>query len=294
VAEALWAVIPVFNRKAETLACLERLAQLKGEAPGLRVVVADDGSTDGTAEAVRAAYPDTVLVTGRGDWWWTGGMRAGVDEALRQGAAAILSLNDDTLIQPGTLGRLLDLASQGPKRLVSALGMHADGEVIESGYRWVGLKGWTAEHRLASWAERLRDPYQTVAAAGACILIPAAAFAAVGNYTQALPHYHSDLEFCVRCTRAGFEVWVDPQAKLIIHKNLKNADLLGGQLSWQRLRWMFRYPSGAYHPAIVFAFYTRTHPWGRVAGAFYALFFLAKLGVQLGLNVLGLGRKMRA
>jgi len=41
---------------------------------------------------------------------------------LRQGAAAILSLNDDTLIQPGTLASLLDLASQGPKRLVSAAG----------------------------------------------------------------------------------------------------------------------------------------------------------------------------
>jgi len=77
VPEALWAVIPVFNRKAETLACLERLVQLKGEAPGLRVVIADDGSTDGTAEAVRAAYPDTVLVTAAG----TGGGRAACGRA---------------------------------------------------------------------------------------------------------------------------------------------------------------------------------------------------------------------
>jgi glycosyltransferase involved in cell wall biosynthesis/GT2 family glycosyltransferase len=237
-------VIPVFNRKAETLACLGRLEQLKAEAPGLRVVVADDGSTDGTAEAVRAAYPDVALVSGQGDWWWTGGMRAGVAEALRQGTTAILSLNDDTLIQPGSLAALLALAEGHPRRLVSALSMHADGEVIESGYRWAGLKGWTAEHRLPGWEERRRAPYATTAVAGACVLIPAAAFAAVGSYAEALPHYHSNLELCVRCSRAGFEVLVEPKAQLHIQKNLKNADLLAGKLSWQRLRWMFRYPSG--------------------------------------------------
>jgi GT2 family glycosyltransferase len=290
----LWAVIPVHNRKDETLACLGRLRELKPEAPELEVILADDGSTDGTAEAVRAAYPDTVIVSGPGDWWWTGGMRAGVDEALRRGARFILSLNDDTLIQPGTLTRLKTLAAAGPRRLVSALGVHAGGDVVEPGYRWAFLKGWTAETRLKGWEQRRQEPYRTGGLPGACVLIPAAAFSEVGNYASALPHYHADLEFSVRCARAGYELWVDPQALLVIQKNLRNADLLGGELSLKRLRWMLSWPGGAYHPGIVLAFYTRTHPWGRLAGALYSVFFLAKCALQVALNALGLGRRLRA
>ena len=290
---SVWAVIPVFNRKAETLACLERLKALSAEAPGLRVVIADDGSSDGMADAVRASFPETVIVTGKGDWWWTGGMRAGVAEALRQGATAILSLNDDTLIQAGGLARLLALAEREPRSLVSAQGQHPDGELIESGYRWAGWKGWTSEHRLPEW-KAPQEPYASSAVAGACVLIPAAAFNEVGSYATALPHYHADLEFCVRCGRAGFKVLVEPRAKLVIQKNVKNADLLSGKISWQRLRWMFRYPSGAYSPRIVFAFYTRTHPWGCFAGALFAAFVLAKSLIQLALNAVGLGRSLRA
>lgn len=289
----LWAVIPVFNRKAETLACLERLQQLRTEAPGLRVVIADDGSTDGTAEAVRSAYPETLVVGGRGDWWWTGGMRAGVEAALAQGAEAILSLNDDTLLEAGSLARLLRAACAEPQRLWAPLGLGADGQVVESGYQWEAMRGWTSEHRLSGWDARPQGAYATGALAGACVLIPAAAFAAVGSYDQALPHYHADLEFCVRCARAGFGSSVEPEARLQIKANLKNSDLKGARASWASARWMFSYPSGAYHPRVLFRFYTRTHPWGWAAGAFFAGFVLAKAVLLLALNVSGLSRGER-
>jgi len=97
----------------------------------------------------------------------------------------------------------------------------------------------------------------------------------------------------VRCARAGFEVWVDPQAKLIIHKNLKNADVLGGQLSWQRLRWMFRYPSGpTIRPSSSPS--TRDPSLGPGGRGFLRALLPGKLGVQLLLNLLGLGRRLRA
>jgi GT2 family glycosyltransferase len=284
----LWVVIPVFNRKAETLACLQRLQELRLEAPGLKVLVADDASQDGTAEAVRQAYPDTVIVSGPGDWWWTGGMKAGVEAALAAGADAILSLNDDTLLQPGSLARICALAQKEPRALVSALGVNPAGEVYESGYRWSGIKGWTPEHRLGGWAQKKSQAYLTEAVAGACVLIPAAVFREAGPYAaEKLPHYHADLEICVRARRAGFQVWVDPGAVLVIKPNLKNVHLMSGDITRRRLGWMFSWPGGIYHPRVVLAFYQTTHPWGPVAGFVYGIYAFLKLGLQLLFNGLG-------
>jgi GT2 family glycosyltransferase len=291
----LWAVIPVFNRRVETLACLQRLQDLKREAPGLRVLVADDASTDGTAEAIRQGFPDTVIITGPGDWWWTGGMAAGVEAALKAGADAILSLNDDTLLQAGALARLCALAMQEPGALISALGVDPAGAVYESGYRWVGLKGWTAEHRLSSWQQKKSLVYETGAVAGACVLIPAAVFRELGPYAAAsLPHYHADLEICVRAARAGFKILVDPQAQLVIKPNVKNVHLMRGDVTRLRLRQMFSWPGGIYHPRVVLAFYRATHPWGPVAGFLYGVYALLKLALQVALNRAGVGSLKRA
>jgi len=50
-------IIPVHNRREVTLACLANLQQT-GDLANFQVVVVDDGSTDGTAEAVRSSYPE--------------------------------------------------------------------------------------------------------------------------------------------------------------------------------------------------------------------------------------------
>ncbi len=53
------------NRRAETLRCLEALlAQDAGAS--LRVFLVDDGSTDGTGEAVRVSFPQVNVVQGDG------------------------------------------------------------------------------------------------------------------------------------------------------------------------------------------------------------------------------------
>jgi GT2 family glycosyltransferase len=67
----VYIIIPVHNRKQITIACLENLNTC-GDLQKYRVIVVDDGSKDGTAEAIREQYPMVEILTGDGNLWWMG------------------------------------------------------------------------------------------------------------------------------------------------------------------------------------------------------------------------------
>src|SRR5688500_4668302 len=96
------------NRKALTLACLEMLRrQPLFAAENLFLV--DDGSSDGTGDAVRQAFPTANVVQGDGSLFWNGGMRLAWDRAKAAGRDFdfYLWLNDDVKLSPDALDMLV-------------------------------------------------------------------------------------------------------------------------------------------------------------------------------------------
>ena len=71
----VYVLLPVHNRRPVTEAFARSLAAQTDR--NVRLVLIDDGSTDGTADAVKAILPDTVVITGQGNWWWGGGLQQG-------------------------------------------------------------------------------------------------------------------------------------------------------------------------------------------------------------------------
>ncbi len=72
-----YVIVPVHNRKAVTLRCLHHL-HTNGLPTETGIIVVDDGSKDGTAEAIAADFPEVKLVFGNGELYWTGGICAGM------------------------------------------------------------------------------------------------------------------------------------------------------------------------------------------------------------------------
>ena len=70
-------LLTCFNRRAKTLAALEALFKQDGAGTtfALNVFLVDDGSSDGTGDAVRGAFPQVHVIDGTGDLYWNGGMR---------------------------------------------------------------------------------------------------------------------------------------------------------------------------------------------------------------------------
>ncbi|MBU2901525.1 glycosyltransferase family 2 protein [Maribacter dokdonensis] len=103
-------LLTCFNRKEKTLNALENLMQAfytVSEKVSLKIYLTDDGSTDGTGEAVRAKYPEAIILQGNGNLYWAGGMRNSWREALKGNFDAYLLLNDDTNVFENIFQELL-------------------------------------------------------------------------------------------------------------------------------------------------------------------------------------------
>ena len=128
VSAQIFTVVPVFNRIHYAESCLEQLRAQVCELPQT-VIVVDDGSSDGTAEMIRSKFPDTVLIEGKGDWYWTGSVYQGVEKALQLSESDndyVFMLNDDLEFGPDLLQRLVDFLKTHPRSIVQALGSWAD------------------------------------------------------------------------------------------------------------------------------------------------------------------------
>lgn len=103
-------LLTVFNRKQQTLSCLERLFKQEiPEGDSINVYLVDDGSTDGTAAAIMEKYPGKVnIIQGDGNLFWNRGMHLAWTTAVRDREYDFyLWLNDDTYIYDGCIKRLL-------------------------------------------------------------------------------------------------------------------------------------------------------------------------------------------
>lgn len=93
-------LLTCFNRKEKTLQSLEHLfssADSTERPLDIEVFLTDDGSRDGTSQAVNESYPAVHVLQGTGSLYWAGGMRNSWNAAINAGGFdAYLLLNDDT------------------------------------------------------------------------------------------------------------------------------------------------------------------------------------------------------
>src|SRR5688572_24473530 len=104
-------VLTCFNRKAKTLQCLDHLFRQEGMGThfNLDVYLVDDGSTDGTSEAVSERFKKVNIIKGTGSLYWNGGMHRAWAEAVKAKPHDFyLWLNDDTFLFTNAVNEMLD------------------------------------------------------------------------------------------------------------------------------------------------------------------------------------------
>lgn len=207
-------LLTCFNRRAKTLAALEALFKQDGAGTTftLNVFLVDDGSTDGTGDAVRGAFPQVHVIDGTGDLYWNGGMRRAFEGALEQSFDYMLWLNDDTDLNSDAILRLLEtskrLAQQG-KDKTAVFGSTCDpqtGDLTYGGFQ--RRKGPIL--RLQHVGPDPKHPREVTTMAGNCALVCKAAVDAVGNLEPRFFHAWGDVDYGMRLRDAGGSVWLAP------------------------------------------------------------------------------------
>jgi GT2 family glycosyltransferase len=213
----IYIIIPVHNRKEFTRNCLISLRQQTYK--DFKVVVIDDGSTDGTAEMLSNEFPEVHVIKGDGNLWWTAATNLGVKYALENNADYILTLNNDTIATEDFLEKMVYWAERTPHALLGAFAIDAHtkkpvygGEIIN--WKWANSKflldilpkeQWYGLHEVTHFP-------------GRGLLIPAEVFRKIGLYDEKhFPHYAADYDFTHRAIRAGYKVYCNYDAKLLIY-----------------------------------------------------------------------------
>ena len=208
------ALLTCFNRREQTIACLRALAASTGlEGVAVHAVLVDDGCTDGTAHAVAADFPWVRVVRvdpTEGALFWCRGMHRAFAVALEAGYDHYLWLNDDTLLAPDALARLLASARQLRPRVgtpVIVVGSTLDAAT--------GAVTYGGERRPSRWRPLRIERLQPLAVAQRCesmngniVLIAAEVARRVGNIDAVFEHSMGDTDYALRARRCGVQVWL--------------------------------------------------------------------------------------
>jgi GT2 family glycosyltransferase len=205
-------IIPTFDGAHLLGACLKALFSSPPQRCDLRVVVVDDGSSDGTAERF-SAYDERLTMVALEE-------NQGFARACNAGAAAagdaehLVFLNNDTVPVAGWLDALVDEAEAHDRAAaVGARLLYPEGEVQHAGIA-IGRDLWP-RHLYAGFPGEhpaVNRPKRVVAATAACLLVRRGAFEELGGFDPVFVNGYEDVDLCLRLGEKGYEVRYCPRS----------------------------------------------------------------------------------
>lgn len=203
-------IITVFNRREKTLACLEALYALPHEGVDFKVYLTDDGSTDGTGEAVARRFPEVIVSKGDGSLYWAGGTEMSWRRAVNDGGYdGYLWLNDDTVLKDNVWPELLG-ADRYCRAKYGTGGIYVGSTLDMKGQRRT-YGGLRAGSRLRASFTKL-EPDGTYKecdiANGNITLIMNDVVKELGTMTPGYVHGIGDFDYTFMARRKGFPVLI--------------------------------------------------------------------------------------
>jgi len=211
-----WVVVLSWNGRRDTLACLESLRRLERDDVG--VVCVDNGSADGSVEAIRAEHPEVDLIENGRNLGYSGGNNAGMRHALDRGARWVVLLNNDAVIAPDAIDGFERAAVEHPRAGIlsgKVLFQEPPDRIWFAGQRFNATLGYSGRPR--GYGRPDGPAYSriepTERAAGALMAVSRPAVEAAGLLDEELFAYIEDVDWSLRVRAAGFEVLFVPAAR---------------------------------------------------------------------------------
>ena len=199
-------IVPVYNEENTVRQLLKSVEAVQlQDGVEKEIIVIDDGSSDGTSQAIRDRFPNVYVLQGDGSLWWAGATNLGIRHALQRSALApyILMLNDDVEFDSTYLAQMQRGAVTHPGCLIGTLAVYSEDP---NRVFWCGQ---AASRRQCRYGYVRRDrlsgcvPAKTLPGRG--MLVPTEVFHRIGLLDEkTFPQYAADFDFSLRARKAGY------------------------------------------------------------------------------------------
>jgi len=258
-------VVLNWNNLPDTIECLESLRAVT--YPALRLLVVDNGSTDGSEAALRERFPGLELLQTGQNLGFAGGNNAGIRRAFADGADHVLLLNNDTTVDPGFVTALVEAARANPRAgLLSSKILFFDRPDVlwYAGASFHRRLGW-GRHR--GYGQRDVGQFdrieETDRPTGCSLLATRACCERVGLLPEHYFCYAEDLEWGLRALAFGFQVLYVPESR-VWHKVSRST---GGARSTTAVRYQTRNLLACVDAQLPLPFPARVLRWGAILAA---------------------------
>lgn len=200
-------VIVAFNSRAELERTLPAVVEELGAADEL--IVVDNASKDGSADAVERLAPGARLLSLGENIGFAAGCNAGAREAHGD---LIVLLNPDARPLPGFGAAIRRPATEsdwaawmGMVACEHARFVNTRGNLVHfTGIAWAGDHGTPLPHDAA--------PREVTAASGACLAVRREVWDELGGFPEEFFLYHEDIDFSLRLWLYGHRAGIEPRA----------------------------------------------------------------------------------
>jgi GT2 family glycosyltransferase len=240
-------VVLSWNTQQLTLACLDALF---AEEPrhAREVIVVDNGSEDGSADAIAARFPQVRLLRNQDNRLYAAGNNQG---AAAAGGAFVVTLNSDTEVRAGALDQLVDYLREHPDYgAVAPRLSDPDGAVQHACQRfptlltalcfdsWFG-SFWPGTRVVQRYLMRDFDHLESRDVdqpPGAVCMLRTADWRALGGFDEELALFYNDVDLCLRVRRRGQKIRYLATAEVMHHRGASTKNFAKMLVIWHRNR----------------------------------------------------------
>lgn len=224
-------LLTCYNRKLATLECLKKIYE-QIVFVEIDIFLCDDGSTDGTYEAVRQKYPKVHLLKGTGDLFWNRGMLASWKMAYyTKEYDAYVWLNDDTFLNVDALSEMIDCSNACDDKSIICGTFCSDSGDFSYG-------GRKKDNSPLIPNGSMQEVYWLN---GNCVLVPKYVVDKIGLLDGMFQHHLGDFDYGLRAMEAGLKIVTTRKYLGICNPNkiINNRSRKDGLSVVERFKWLY-------------------------------------------------------
>lgn len=217
--QTIYVILLNWNGFDHTRECLKSFSFVTANH---KIIVVDNGSTDGSADKIASEFPQVTLIKNETNLGYAGGNNVGIEYALKEKAPYILVLNNDTVVSPDALSTLLQSMHETSDETIfgsAIINYYKRDQLDHLGGTWnpnrynfdlVGINAPLSKLDLIA-----KKPLDYIT--GCSLFAKGSTFAKVGLFNPDYFLFWEEADWCTRAVTKGVKLAICPKS-LIYHK----------------------------------------------------------------------------